>query len=240
MYCGMRLSREVRWAATKLVSHYQKLVESALAEERTSALRYLADLGDVGLAALRRASKRPSAAVRSEVQAQLARAAAREQERQSWLTERRPFFLPSVSKLLSAVERHRDSQRHDDRRKVREAVIRLGFHGPRASSAASEVRKLADATDPWIRVCAIRALWNITRNADVVVPLLHASLRPEPVAFLVLDCARQIGLAARPLAADLNRIVTSELRYFQHDPCDIDEAFQRACVDTLRVIDAGT
>ncbi|HUE73394.1 MAG TPA: hypothetical protein VMP01_21125 [Pirellulaceae bacterium] len=72
------------------------------------------------------------------------------------------------------------------------------------------------------------------------MPLLQASLRPEPVAFLVLDCLRQIGPAASALIPELRRILHSEERYFKgwgDDVCALDEAFCEACAETIRAIE---
>jgi hypothetical protein len=150
---------------------------------------------------------------------------------------------------LKTIARHQDSRRWDDEQKVREAVVCLGFRGPKAVPAIELLRGLSGSElggfptyeSPWIRIHAIRALWKITRDPGLVVPLLLASLRPEPAAFLVLDCLKQIGPAARVALPELRRIIDSDQRYIAwgstDEICATDEAFRDACLETAQAIE---
>lgn len=241
MMHGLDFCETFRWGPAELVPIYVKLIESPAADVRSMAIRDLGRMGAAGVSYLKTLAKHPLSEVRNGVAEQLKRSAASQKERESWLREQRAFLLPSVSALLRTIDRHRDSPKWDDEQKVREAVINLGFHGPRAAAAIEQLKQLTTRDNPWIRIHAIRAMWKITQDPTLVVPLLHANLRPEPAAFLVLDCLKQIGARARSVVPELRRTMESEQRFFPHwgDPCALDEAFSQTCAETIRLIESG-
>jgi hypothetical protein len=238
---GNDLCKEFRWAPSELVPVYAKLVEGPDAQDRKMALRWMRSMGAAGAACLKTFLQHRLADVRAEAAAQLQRIQCDQTQRQSWLAEKRPFLLPSVASLMRSIDRHRGSRKWQDEQQVLRAVINLGFRGQGAVQAVETVRSLTDHDNPWIRVHAIRSLWKITHDCDVVVPLLRASLKPEPAAFLALECLRQMGGTARSVATELRSILDSERRYFRggSDNCGLDEAFCDACSATLRVIEGA-
>lgn len=240
MYCGAGFCEEFRRGPAELAPRYAKLVDSADAKVRKLAIGYLRGMGAAGFDCLRKMVEHPSADVRAEAAEQLKQAEKSRKERESWLIERRPFLLPSVASLRRTIDRHQGSRRWDDEQKVRDAVINLGFRGAQAAPAVEQLRPLTERDSPWIRIHAIRALWKITHDPALVVPLLQANLRPEPAAFLVLDCLKQIGAPARAVVPELRGIIDSEQRYFKswEDVGALDEAFCPAAAEAVRAIEA--
>jgi hypothetical protein len=240
MICGADFCEEFRWGPSELAPRYAKFVDSPDAKERHLALDDLRGMGAAGVGLLKTMAKHSSVDVRTEAAEQLQRTADKQKERESWLVERRPFLLPSVSSLQRTIDQHQGSRKWDDEQKVRDAVINLGFRGARAAAAVGQLQQLTARDSPWIRIHAIRSLWKITHDPSLVVPLLEANLRPEPVVFLVLDCLKQIGAPARSVVPELRRIIDSEQRFFKGsgDACALDEAFCRAGAEALRVIEA--
>ena len=236
---GDVLCETFRWGSDELLSHYVKLVESPDAEDRKMSLCRMRSMGAAGAEYLASFQHHRLADVRDMVAVQLKPIEFGRKERESWLAEPRATPLPPVATLLETIDRHQGSRKWDDEQKLRDAVINLGFHGPHALQAVETIRTLTERDNPWTRVHAIRALWRITHDADLVVPLLQANLNPDQQSFLVLDCLQQIGSAARSMAPELHQILDSERRYFPPhwgDTCGADEAFCDACAATLRAI----
>lgn len=240
IYCGAKFCEEFRSGPAELAPHYAKLVDNSDVKESRLAIRYLGAMGVAGVDRLKTITNHASADIRAEVAKELKRAADHQTTRESWLIERRPFLLPSVSSLLRTIDLHQGSRRWDDEEKVRDAVINLGFRGAQAAPAVEQLQQLTTRDSPWIRIHAIRSLWKITHDPSLVVPLLQANLRPEPVAFLVLDCLKQIGDPARAVSPEIRRIIESEERNFKgwEDICGLDEAFCMAGAEALRVIES--
>jgi hypothetical protein len=99
------------------------------------------------------------------------------------------------------------------------------------------IRPLADDSNQWIRVRAIRTLWKITRKSALVLPLLMKNLKPEPVGLLVVDQLKQLGPEAHQAVGQLRAIADSDQR-FAHD-CALDEAFRQAAREALASIEEG-
>jgi HEAT repeat protein len=241
MECGGELCCERRGGPAALRAPFGRLVDDPAAAVRKRAIHSLAGMGKEGTEFLKGLLGHRLPDVRAEVAEALQRARSREEERASWLLERRPLVLPPVWLLLRIIDGYRGSLRFDDEQRVRDAVVRLGFYGPKAVKAVKWARGLCSHESPWIRAHAIRGLWKITGDPPLIVPLLRANLRPEPVAFLIVDCLKQIGPAAGEALPELRRIVDSEDRYFttgfMDDICATDDAFREASLQTLRAID---
>jgi hypothetical protein len=242
MGSGVSVCETFRWGPDELLPLYEKLVESPDAEDRKMALIWMRSMGAAGVASLASLQNHYLADVREMVAVQQKSIEFNRMHLESWLAEPRAEPLPPVAALLETIDRYRGSQKWDDELQIRDAVIQLGFHGPHAQPAVEVIRQLTERDNPWPRIHAIRALWRITRDADAVVPLLEANLNPDQQVFLVLDCLKQIGSAARSMAPELRRILESERRYFPPhwcDTCGADEAFCEACAATLRAIESG-
>jgi HEAT repeat protein len=114
---------------------------------------------------------------------------------------------------------------------VREKAIRiLGSFGEAAAAATTELAPSLNDPDLEVRLAAAKSLWNITKNAELVVPALVALLREKHVAdddaearrrFLqtVIEALQRIGPAAkaclptlRQKIQDENRIVSESAR----------------------------
>jgi hypothetical protein len=237
---GVSLCEEFRWGPGELIPLYAQLIERVDADERKTVLLWMRSLGAAGAAMLESFQQHRLPDVRENAAAQLKRIESNRQERESWLLEKRPDVLPSVAALVKTLEAHQTSRKwHDE--KLCEAVIQLGFHGQRAHPAVESLRALTERENPWIRVHSIRALWRITRNPDLIVPLVQANLDPHPVAFSLLDCLQQMGSGAQAVAPELRRILDAQRRFFRQgwsDHCALDEAFCDTCAATLRAIEA--
>jgi hypothetical protein len=241
IYCGSELCHERRGGPAALHAHFAGLVDDASTDIRKEAIQALAGMGRLGVKCLNGLGRRALPDVRAEAAESLKRVRSHERDRAAWLAEKRPLFLPSVSRLLKTIARHQGSHRFDDAQRVRDAVVCLGFHGPKAAAAAEALRGLFGHESPWIRVHAIRALWKITRDPELVVPLLLKNLHPEPAAFLILDCLKQIGPGAGEALPQLRRIIDSEERYItsglRDGICADDEAFRDLSLEVVQAIE---
>jgi hypothetical protein len=234
--CGVHLCEEFRWGPGELVPVYAQLVERVDADERRNVLQWMRSMGGAGVAMLATLKQHRLPDVREHAAEQLNRIETNPENHKSWLAEKRPVLLPSVAELAKTIESHQGSSKWRDESFLN-AVIQLGFHGPNAHPAVEVVRALTERESPWIRVHSIRALWRITRNPDLVVPLLEAEIVPQQVVFLVLDCLKQIGSDARAVAPELHRLLDTDRRFFRQgwvDPCGLDEAFCEECAVTLQ------
>jgi hypothetical protein len=241
MGLGVNLCEEFRWGPSELVPVYARFIERVDADERKAALLWMRSMGAAGAAMLEKHQQHPLADVRENSAVQLKRIESNRQERESRLVENRPNPLPSAAALLRTIEAYQRSPKWHLEQEVRDAIIQLGFHGQRADQAVESLRALAERENPWTRAHAIRALWRITRDSDMIVPLLLANFDPQPAVFLLLDCLEQIGSAARGCAPELRRILNTQRRFFRTgcgDACGLDEAFCDACAKTLSAIEA--
>jgi len=190
---GTNLCERFRWGPGELVPAYVNLVERLNTDERKMVVTCLRSMGASGIVALERLRQHPHADVRDQVAVQPKAIETIRKEHESWLVEKRPLLLSRVASLTQTIERHQGSRKWDDEEKIRDAALQLGFHGPLAQTAVATLRTLTNRENPWTRIHAIRAIWKITRDRDIVVPLLRANLNPEPAVFLVLDCLKQVG-----------------------------------------------
>jgi hypothetical protein len=238
---GVFLCEAFRWAPGELVPVYAQLIERVDADERKTVLQWMRSTGAAGAALLETLQQHRLDDVRDNAAAELKQIESNRQERESWLVENRPDPLPSVAALVQTIEAYKRSRKWTLDQNVRDAIIQLGFHGRRAGQAIESLRALAQRENPWVRAHAIRALWRIMRNPDLVVPLLEANLDPEPPVLLVLDCLQQIGSAAGAVAPQLRRILDAPRRFFRQglgDTCGLDDAFCDTCAATLQAIEA--
>jgi hypothetical protein len=237
---GVHLCEVYRWAPDKLVPVYVDLVERADSEGRKLVMQWMRSMGKSGAAVLEAFEKHPREDVREHAATQRQFIQSNRKERELWLAEKHPIPLDPVDSLIQIILRHQGSRKWDDEQKVREAVIQLGFHGPHANQAVENIQPLTERDNPWTRIHAIRALWRITRDAELVVPLLQANLVSGQVVYLLLDCLKQIGPPAQSMASELHQLLDTDRRFFRPhsgDTCGMDEAFCESCSDALRSIE---
>src|SRR5262249_54003715 len=156
MFCAGEFCHERRAAAAALQPHFARLVDDPSPDVRKAAIQALAGLGSVGVECLNGLHRHPLSDVRAQVAESLKRVRSHEKERASRLAEKRPLLLSSVSRLMTTIARHQESRKWDDEQQVRDAVVRLGFHGPNAVAAVELLRGLSRHESPWIRVHAVR------------------------------------------------------------------------------------
>lgn len=240
-----KLCREVRWGPSRFVPLIVKLVDDPDPRTRMSAISYLRDAGRAGAQQLSLLLRHPIPDVRTAAAEELKSIASHAARRLTQWTETRPPVVASVESLISIVERHQGSANWRDVEEVRKAVAQLGFHGPNASRAIDLVHRQIDRTTNEIfyyagselRVTAIRAVWQITREADFVVQRLLESLEPGPFGFLVIEQLREIGSPARSALPALRKILDTDHRFTHVGDCSgcvpDDEAYQEYIINAI-------
>lgn len=146
--------------------------------------------------------------------------------------------VPGLVKTLVGEDMPKDQRQMDVRAG---AASTLGEMGPLASASIPALTKTLEWPDQWVRVCCAIALWKVSGNAEAVLPTLIEELRGRPVGILAADCLAEMGPAAAPARAALERIVNAETRVVElgiaDNWIDMDEAFQAQC---RRALDAIT
>ncbi|MFF1651581.1 HEAT repeat domain-containing protein [Streptomyces sp. NPDC058240] len=137
-----------------------------------------------------------------------------------WELERDPEnAVPRLNDLL-------DSYRHDV------ATDALGRIGPPAASALPRLRKSVAFDDPWIRVHAAAALWDIGGEAEVpvVMQTLPAAWdKNDATSNHVLACLNRMGPAAAPALPRIRAELALPRRGGRFRSITCDEELQNAC-----------
>ncbi|MFI2778704.1 PBS lyase [Streptomyces sp. ALB3] len=159
---------------------------------RTAAVRALGSFGpaaDCAVPELRRLLRTPGTAAATEAAQAL------------WaVTGDAGTVLPVLAEGLRA------EQVHD----CRAAASALGGLGRRAEAVAPRLRALLAHEEPWLRVDAATALWEVTgRTGEAVPVLLSAWERNRHVRVGVADCLARMGLATA--GSDAARVLRAEL-----------------------------
>jgi hypothetical protein len=153
-----------------------------------------------------------------------------------------PPLRTPVERLVQSIGEHLTHERPGYIEAVRGAVDQLSGHGPQAREATATVLPLAEDPrfHPWLCLSAIRCLWRITNDAELVVPLVIRNLRPEPATLALIDVLREIGLPAAAALPNLQSIVEGEERLmkwgFTLDVGLMDEAFIETASKAIQAI----
>ncbi|MCT9083200.1 HEAT repeat domain-containing protein, partial [Streptomyces fulvoviolaceus] len=143
-----------------------------------------------------------------------------------------------ASAVLPVLMRESTGERLQGRRAAAEVLARLG---PAARPALPGLRRMAQAGDPWERTSAACALWRISGDPDLAVPVLRAAWVDHPhTRRTIAACLTVPGLDGAPLhdllraelAASRRHLASSSGGYGSHDVLD-DEQLLRACREIL-------
>jgi hypothetical protein len=115
-----------------------------------------------------------------------------------------PVAVPALADAVRAAARHKQTCG------AAPALHALASFGTRAAAALDVVRPLADADDVTLRVAAIRALWELERRPENVVPRLERLLdeAQHHDRYGVLDALARVGPPAAPVLPRLRRILS--------------------------------
>ncbi|MFI5775098.1 HEAT repeat domain-containing protein [Streptomyces sp. NPDC051658] len=137
-----------------------------------------------------------------------------------WELERDPEnAVPRLNDLL-------DSYRHNV------ATDALGRIGPPAASALPRLRKSVAVDDPWTRVHAAAALWEIGGEAEVprvMQALLAAWDKNDATSNHVLACLNRMGPAAAPALPRIRAELSLPRRSGRFKSITCDEELQNTC-----------
>jgi hypothetical protein len=158
---------------------------------------------------------------------------------QHWLDREASTPLPdgSTKHLIEDIFRRFDSKKYDDRDAVSAALIVLASRAAERDVIEPALVRLLRHNDQWVRVRAIRALWTVTHESDVVMPFLSDELKCRPAGLLVLDCIGEMGESAVALVPTLRRMVEQDERLpeggFADQWISQDEQFVEAINEVL-------
>lgn len=97
----------------------------------------------------------------------------------------------------------------------------LANYGTLAHEATPLLHHMIEYGQHWLRIYAIRALWEIDKTqVNIVLESLLAELQPRPAVVLVVDCLGDLGHIAEPAIEKLKTIAYGEQRYLNLIPCD--------------------
>jgi HEAT repeat protein len=115
---------------------------------------------------------------------------------------------PEATRLLRRALRNRNPNEWYTRKQAAEAVADLG---PAFRDAAAELEDVLRDKNPDVRLSAAGAMWRVSQDANVVVPVLLDLLKPAQTLYVrhrALHLLKEMGPAAREARSALREMRT--------------------------------
>lgn len=126
---------------------------------------------------------------------------------------------------------------------ISSTVEALGMMGFTAQAAVPKLLEHAQNELAWVGVPAARAIWRITRDAKLLLPLLVQALEARNGGSKVMDCLEEMGEAAREALPLLKRAAEGDARWIAAgglgEIIDQDERFQARALQLIERLESS-